>query len=143
MLLFSEMYHESIMWRAFQKTSAVLSKREMGQLGWQQFKGTVADYHSTRRRIMDENGNLREEIIGMDGFAAFSDKYYESNMLKTFINISAVLGGKKEMKRLGLGWKAFFGNSSQYHELVEFFRRTDRELLKGFEGQKLTAEIDF
>ena len=140
---FAKEYYESRMQKAFQNTSAVLSKREMDKLGWQQFEGTVHEYRATRNRIIDENGKLREEFFGMDGYAAFAKEYYESRMQKAFKNTSAVLGGRNEMKRLGFGWKVFLGSSSQYHELIKFFRITDRELLKGFEGQKLTANIVF
>ena len=140
---FSEQYYESKMTQSFKNTSAVLSKSEMDELGWQRFEGTAHEYRATRNGIMDEDGNFREEFLGMDGYAAFAKKYHESNMQQSFKNISAVLGGRKEMKRSGLGWKVFFGSSSQYHELIEFFRVTDRELLQGFEGQYLTAEIIF
>ena len=47
------------------------------------------------------------------------------------------------MDRLGLGWKQFKGSSSQYYELINFFRITDRKLLQGLEGQRLTAETIF
>ena len=140
---FAKEYYESRMQRAFQNTSAVLSKSEMDELGWQSFQGTVAAFRTTRDRLMDENGNLREKFLGMDGYASFSEEYQESNMSKAFINVSAVLGGKKEMKRLDLGWKHFKGSSSQYHELVNFFRITDRKLLQGSEGQRLIAETIF
>ena len=119
---FAEKYYESMMHPAFINTSAALSKREMDRLGWQGFQGTAHEYRATKNRIMDERGNLREEFLGMDGYAAFAEKIHESKMQKAFQNISAVLGGRKEMKRSGLGWKVFFGSSSQYHELIEFFR---------------------
>ena len=127
-----------------QYTSAVLSKRRVG-CSWvgKQFQGIVAEYRVTRNRIIDENGNLREEFRGMKGYAVFAERYHESRMQRAFQNVSAVLGGKKEMKRLGLGWKLLRGSSSQYYELINFFRTIDRELLQGLEGQKLTAETIF
>ena len=140
---FAKEYYESRMYPAFTNISAVLSKKEMDGLGWRSFQGNVHEFRITRNRIMDENGNLRKEFLGMKGYAAFAKEYYESKMFKTFVNISAVLGGKKEMERLGLGWKQFKGSSSQYHELINFFRINDRELLQGQVGQKFTAEIVF
>ena len=71
------------------KASAVLSKREMDELGWQMFYGTAHEYRITRSRIVDENGNLREEFLGMEGYAAFAEKYHESRMRQAFVNISA------------------------------------------------------
>ena len=96
---------------AFRKTSAVLSKREMDELGWQTFYGTVQEYRITRSRIVDENGNLREEFLGMEGYAAFADKYHESRMHPAFVNISAVLS-RREMDELG--WQQFQGTIAEF-----------------------------
>ena len=81
---FAEKYHESMMIQSFKNISAVLSKREMDELGWQQFQGTVAEYRVTRNRIVDENGNLRAEFFGMEGYAAFAEIYHESRMVQAF-----------------------------------------------------------
>ena len=98
---FAKEYHESRMHPAFVNISVVLSKREMDELGWQQFQGTVAEYHVTRSRILDENGNLRAEFLGMEGYASFAEQYYKSRMQSAFINTSAVLS-KREMDEIGL-----------------------------------------
>ena len=140
---FAEQYHQGKMFPAFINISAVLDKKQMKQLGWQQFQGTATEYRVTKNWILDESGNLREEFVGMGGLADFADKYHKSKMWSAFVKTSAVLGGIKEMRRLGFGWKQFRGNSSQYHELIDFFRITDRNLLRGLEGQRLTAETIF
>ena len=108
---FAAKYHESKMLQAFLNTSAVLSKREMDELGWQGFKGTVAEYRVTRSRILDENGNVRKEFFGMEGYASFAKQYYESRMQQAFINTSAILS-KREMGELG--WKQFLGTVTEY-----------------------------
>ena len=140
---FAEKYYESRMHLAFVNASAFLSKREMDELGWQVFQGTAADYHSTISRVMDDNGNPREEILGMDGLATLADQYYESNMLKSFKKYFCCFGREEGNETIGAWVESVFWSSSQYHELIDFFRTTDRELLKGFEGQKLTANIVF
>ena len=67
---------------AFDDISAVLSKREMDELGWQGFQGTVSEYRITRNRIVDENGNLREEFLGMRRIRCFcKDNTMKSRML--------------------------------------------------------------
>ena len=108
---FAEKYYESRMQQAFKNTSAVLSKREMNELGWQGFKGTAHEYRVTRNRIVDENGNLLEKFLGMEGYAAFAEEYHESRMQPAFINISAVFS-KREMDKLG--WQQFQGTVNEY-----------------------------
>ena len=105
---FAKEYHESRNASSFMNASAVLSKREMDELGWQMFYGTVTEYRATRNRIMDERGDLREEFLGMDGYAAFAKEYYESRMGIAFRNISAALN-KREMDELG--WQGFQGTA--------------------------------
>ena len=54
-------------------------------MGWKKFQGTVAEYRITRNRIMDENGNLKEEFFGMEGYASFSKQYYDFRMQQAFM----------------------------------------------------------
>ena len=110
-IAFAEQYHESRMHPAFVNISALLSKKEMDELGWQKFQGTAHEYRVTRNRIVDENGNLREEFLGMEGYAAFADQYHDSRMQQAFINTSAVLS-KREMDELN--WQSFHGTVSEY-----------------------------
>ena len=64
-------------------------------------QGTVSlNIVSQETELVDKNGNLREEFLGMEGYAAFAEKHYESRMQQAFQNISAVLS-KREMDELG------------------------------------------
>ena len=36
------------------------------------------------KKLVDENGNFRKEFLGMEGYAAFAEKYYESRMQQSF-----------------------------------------------------------
>ena len=137
---FAERYYQSKMYLALNKASAVLSKREMDELGWQFFQGTVADFRATRNRILDENGNLREEFFGMEGYAAFAGQYYESGMHPAFVNTSVVLS-KREMDELG--WQHFQGDVAEYR--ITRNRIMDengdfREEFLGMRGQAAFAE---
>ena len=138
---------QSEMSSIFINTSAVLDKKTFERLGWQYFNKTVEEFFAYRDKILDTDGNPLEKYLGMEGYVRFAQDHggvgKKSNMLSVFSNTSAVLGGKKEMKRLGLGWKVFRGNVAQYQALIDFFKITDRVTLQGLEGQKLVADTIF
>ena len=142
----AEAHYGSDMQKAYQSVSAVLGgKEEMEKLGlgWQMFQGKVREFRALRAKILDAEGVPFARFVGMDGLAAFADAHYGSDMKKAYMNVSALLGGKKELKRLGLKWKIFIGGSTGYRALVEFFRRTDLEDLVGLPGQRLVADRIF
>ena len=126
---------KSNMKSVFTDASAVLGKTTFELLNWQQFSKTVEVFRAFRGKILDENGEPFKKYLGMDGYARFAKEHggagIESNMASIFSNVSAVLGGKKEMNRLGLGWKKFQGSVSQYEDLIELFSITDTTVLQG------------
>ena len=140
---FAEKYYNSNMTITFKNVSAVLDPSIFKGLGWQKFQGSVDEFTSLRGKILHPDGTLVTDYVGMDGYADFAEEYYNSNMPAAFTNISAVLGGKKEIDRLNLGWKKFEGSVSQYDELIVLFDSTERTLLQGLEGQKAVADIIF
>ena len=140
---FADKHFQGEMHRTFINVSAVLEKREMNRLGWQQFQGTTEGFFELRGKLLNESGELKEEYIGIKGYAAFADKHFQGEMQKTFINVSAVLGGAKAMKELGLGWKLFQGTTDQYRELKELFDTNSIEKLRDRKGQEYIAETIF
>ena len=131
----------------FQDASAVLGKTTFELLNWQQFSKTVEVFRAFRGKILDENGEPFKKYLGMEGYARFAKEHggagIESKMGSIFKDVSAVLGGKKEMDRLGLGWKKIQGSVSQYEDLIELFSTTDTAALQGLEGQKFVADKIF
>ena len=99
----------------------------MNKLVWQGFKGSTKEFRELRSKILDEKGELREEYIGMDGYARFAedhyarvinknkeDEHYAGDMQKAFINVSAVLDKDRLDK---LAWQGFNGLTTEYREL--------------------------
>ena len=142
-VLFAETHYEGDMKKAFQNVSAVLSKSEFNKLGWQQFHGSPEEFKDLREKVLDEKGEPREEYLGMDGYALFAETHYDGDMQKAFKNVSAVLGGASNMKNLGLGWKCFFGNVSEYQKLIQLFKDNDITEFQGIEEQKKVAREIF
>ena len=138
---------KSKMGSVFTDASAVLGEETFKLLNWQQFSRTVEVFRAFRGKILDENGEPLEKYLGMEGYARFAKKHggagIESKMGSIFQDVSAVLGGKKEMNRLVLGWKKFQGSVSQYEDLIELFSITDTAALQGLEGQKFVADKIF
>jgi len=140
---FAELYYVGDMKKAYQNVSAVLDKPQMQMLAWQAFQGTVTEFNELRDKILNPDGTIREEYQGMEGYAKFAEQYYEANMPKAYQNVSAVLGGVLSMRELGLGWKQFQGRVSQFENLKQLFRSTDRRELEGEKGQKKVADTIF
>ena len=138
--LFSEKYMDEKMQKAFQNVSAVLSKLEFERLGWQKFQGTVPEFRAFRNKILHNNGNVKEEYVGMEGYALFSEKYMDEKMQKAFQNVSAALD-KAEFAKLG--WQSFQGTSVQFHALLEDFIENYLEGYEGLRGQQRVADQIF
>ena len=142
--LFADNYFAGNMQKTYINVSAVLNKKEMSKLGWQAFQGTSEGFLNLRNQLFDpRTGELKKEFIGIEGYASFSDNYFGENMTKTYVNVSAVLGGVKIIKELGLGWKKFMGSTDQYRKLKGLFETKDIQELRDRKGQEYVAETIF
>ena len=140
---FAETYYEGNMHRAFVNVSAILDKSKFNKLKWQVFHSSASEFKSLQSGILDERGQLREEYIGQDGYVSFSKEYYEDNMHKAFVNVSAVLGGHLAMEGLGLGWIHFDGSVSEYENLFRLFANNPLQSFQGIAGKQRVAKEVF
>ena len=142
---FAKEHFEGDMQKAYLNVSAVLrgGSRLMKQLDWQQYHGQVSDFNKIRGKILNKDGSIKEEYKGSDGYVNFAKKYFEGDMLKAYINVSAVLGGVLEVRKLKLGWKRFQGTVDQFKDLKKLFESIEREELKGEKGQLRVAREIF
>ena len=140
--LFAEQEFSGDMKKTYANVSAILNKNQMKELDWQAYHGRVPEYRKLRTKILDQKGKLRPEYIGMEGYVLFAEREFSGEMQKTYVNVSAVLGGIKEIRELGLGWKSFQGNVLQFYALKELFDTYGVKELKGLDGQgKVAREI--
>ena len=144
-VLFAEKYFKANMEKAYKNVSAVLGggSRLMKQLDWQQYQGQVSGFNELREKILNEDTSIRKEYKGSDGYVNFAKKYFEGDMQKTYINVSAVLGGFREMRRLNIGWKQFQGSVDQFKDLKKLFESIEREELEEERGQSRVAREIF
>ena len=138
--LFAEKYMDGKMQQAFINVSAVLGKSEFAKLGWQQFQGTVSEFRVFKNKILNDNGNVREEFVGMEGYALFSEKYMDGKMLQAFKNMSSVLD---KLKFADLDWQGFQGNVPKFRAFRNKILNNNgkvREEYVGMDGYALFAE---
>ena len=138
--LFSEKYMEGKMQKAFQNVSSVLDKLKFADLIWQGFHGTVPEFMAFRNKILNKDGNVRGEFVGMDGYALFSEKYMEGKMQKAFQNVSSVLD---KLKFADLDWQGFQGNVPEFMAFRNKILNKDgsvREEYVGMDGYALFSE---
>ena len=132
--LFAKDHYAGNMLKAFINISSVLSESEFKELGWQEFNGSVGEFHELRGKILDESGKLREKYIGQEGYALFAKDHYAGNMLlKAFKNVSSVLS-ESEFKELG--WQAFQGSEVEFHELRGKILDESGKLREKYMGQE-------
>ena len=138
--LFAEENMDGKMQKAFQNVSSVLDKLKFADLDWQQFQGTVPEFRAFRNKILNKDGSVREEYVGMDGYALFSEKETEGKMQKAFKNVSSVLD---KLKFADLDWQQFQGTSVQFYALLQDFIENYPEGYKGLRGQQRVADQIF
>ena len=142
---FAKEYFEDNMQKTYLNVSSILGggSRLMKQLDWQSYQGQVSDFNKLKEKIINSDSSIKEEYKGRDGYVNFTKKYFEGNMQKAYKNVSAVLGGVREMRRLNIGWKNFQGTVDQFKDLKDLFESNKREELKGERGQLRVAREIF
>ena len=130
---FAKEHYGGNMQKAFMNVSAVLDKALMKKTGWQQFQGTEEEYRGLRDKILNRDGSLKEEYIGMEGYARFAKEHYGGNMQKAFMNVSAVLD-KALMKKTG--WQQFQGTEEEYRGLRDKILNRDGSLKEKYIGME-------
>ena len=135
---FAQKHFDGNMFLTFMNVSTVLSKNEFKKFGWRSSQGTVQEYQDLKSLITDEDGNIKQEFVGMDGQAEFAQKYFGGNMRKAFLNVSAV-SSKSEFKKFG--WQQFYGTVSEYNRLKSLITDEDGNIKQEYKGMDGLAEF--
>ena len=117
----------------YRLVSGSLKKEQMSRLKWQEFQGTTEEFSKLKRKLFQE-GELQKEFISMKGYILFADQTFGGDMLKTYINVSAVLGRSKMAQ---LKWRQFQGTTKRFSELRGNLLNEEgepREKYTGMEG---------
>ena len=132
-LKFAAEHYGSNMKKTFENVSAVLDDKIFKKLEWQQFKGSSEMFQELPKKILHADGTIKEKYIGQQGYIKFAAEYYGDDMLKTFINVSAVLDDKIFKK---LGWQQFNGSSKMFQELPKKILHADGTIKEKYIGQQ-------
>ena len=130
----------------FRLVSKQLGKAKFKRLGWQAFQGSPKRFRKLRNLILDESGNVREEFVGMEGYARFADQEFSGDMHETYLNISSVLGGASSRLMKKLGWQDFVGSTERFRKLRSLILDESgnvREEFVGMEGYARLADQEF
>ena len=63
----------------FERVSKALGEN-FESLNWKKFYGNTSQFESLKPKVLDEEGQLREEYVGMDGYIRFSEEHYKGSM---------------------------------------------------------------
>ena len=83
------------MQKTYKNISAIIDKKLFNQLNWQAFQGTTLQVKELRTNILNKDGTqIQQQFLGKQGYILFTDTYYNGDMQKTYINVSATLDKK-------------------------------------------------
>ena len=136
--LFADKYYEGNMLKAYTNLSAVLDKKIKRELEWQQFNGTTIEFRNLRSKILDSKGNIKTEFLGMEGYAQFADAFYNGDMKKAYLNLSAVLDKKAKQE---LYWKGFRGTTTEFKSLRDKILDSEGNIKTKFLGMEGYAQF--
>ena len=138
---FAERYYKHLrMDVVFSRVSAVLPRSEFKALAWRVYQGYTDEFRAERNRILGSDGQVKKEYQGMEGYVLYADKHYSGRMRKTFVNVSAVLSREEKDS---LDWKNFAGDTPQYKQLIDYFKKHSFEDYQGAVGQRRVAKLIF
>ena len=124
--------------------SLTLNTEQFKKLSWKRFNGgSTTDFIQRQKTILDEQGNIRPEYIGIEGYIFFADKYTNGNMRKAFLYCSEVLNTEQLRD---LGWKRFPGSTQQFKDIISLVLNSDGSVNSeyiGITGNKIVTDILF
>ena len=136
---YADTYCVGSMFKARLIASAVLSKKELDELGWgNSFNGSTAEHAALRYRLFAKDGSPRPEMRGIAGYQHYADTYCLGSMFKAANTVSAVLG-PEEFARLGWG-RQFNGSTDVFARIsAEFADCAAYSMYMGLDGLKKFA----
>ena len=106
-IAYAEDYHEGDMDKAFQEILVSLDRVVIKRrLKWRRYNGFYEQMQTEGEQILDEEGSLIAEYLGMAGYVKYAEDYHKGDMERAYGNISAILD-KTSMEELG--WKKYHG----------------------------------
>ncbi len=134
----ADKYFNGYMIKTFINISAVFGAKKVKEIGWKFFNGTTKDVRHIQNTLLDTNGHIVKDYIGMSGFALFAEFYFNNNMSKTFRNVKVVIGVNKFKD---LKWKIFMGTTKDFDTTYNIVVDNDGNIKKEAIGSDGLAHI--
>lgn len=112
-VLYADLQYRGRMTRAYRNVMTVLTDTQWKSLQWGvSYRGTTKDYKEERERFFDQDGKL--QYTGKEGLFAYAERWYEGNLTRASLNVSAVLTpAEKEALEWG---RVYYGTAEEYQE---------------------------
>ena len=125
--------------KTYTNVKAVLSEEDFGKLQWKNFFGTVQEFNLFRDRILDSEGNIRTEYIGLKGQIKFASRYYNGVLTKAYNHSRVILDSLSDLK-----WKSLNISSKSILKLQKSLESEGGIIvLDGFTGYVEMADTYF
>ena len=125
---------------AYSNASAALGSNIIKQLQWKKVSGSVNRLNKIQADLLDSQSSFQPQYREMEGYIQVSDKYFKGNMESAFKIVSAIASAEAVAQ---LNWTTFKGTTVQLKTLIQVFKETDLDQLKGLEGLNKVAELVF
>ena len=99
-----------------------LTKEEFDELEWPSAYHVNSDALNDERERLFENGVVRDEYRGPEGYAKFADEYHNGLMRLTFLNVSSQLD---VIEMNTLNWIYFPGATNEYRRMRDRLLESD------------------
>ncbi len=139
----ADTYFNGSLLKTYRFVASILEPAQFKQLKWQKIHGSTQKFYNVQKEFVDENGEVKKEFIGIEGYIAFADKFFDGYMIKTFTNISAIFGVKKIQEA---GWSIFNGTTQDVYQIRNGILDKNGNVIKdyiGMQGFALFAEFYF
>ena len=122
----------------FKQVFKVLGSVKIKKLQWQEFTGTPEDFKDLKEFLSLDVINKYKE---MEGYIKLANEQFDSDMTKTYLNVSAVLGGRDSALMKQLGWQYYVGSVSEFNKLMRKILNNDGSIRKKYTGMKGYAKF--
>ena len=134
-------YYGEDLQQAYGSVLAVLEKIKFKKLNWRLYKGTTEEFQKEREQLLDKNGQLKAEYIGLAGSIEYTGIYYKGSPKIAYENVRAVLGPAVFER---LGWRQYHGSLEQVQQTGDRILNENGEPKSeyiGMEGCRKYAKI--
>ena len=110
--LFAERFLNGNMYQSYLNIWLLMGIENFQLMEWKKFNGSVDDFNFLKIQLFDEEGAIRMEYRGRDGFLLFCETYFPNNdMWGVYRNVFIILGKERFQQ---INWQIFRGLPDEF-----------------------------